>query len=340
LTQEEINSINGGKFIEDCELRRKFTELKQQPEYSWLYKMNNNITKQAIKDACNAYKKFFKNKVGKPKFKSRRKTKPSFYNDCLKLKFKKDKVLIQKIGWIRISEPERVTAFVFSNPRIKHDGKYWYISIGVEIEAQTVDLTDESLGVSVGINNLAVCSNNYIAKNINRDKKVKKQKKKLRRLQRRVLRKYRKYKKGVKIKKTSNIIKLEKKITLLYRKIANIRINHIHQTTAAIVKTKPSRVVTENLNIKKLMKNRHLSKSIKEQGLYNFKTILKYKCKFYGIEFVEVDPSYQSLIKCVVCGNTKKDLKLSEKPDKCRVCGNTIDKNYQIALNLSNYRIS
>ena len=340
LAYQDDNYKNGGKFINDMELRRIFTEFKKQPEYIWLYETSNNITKQAIKDACNAYLKYFKGKAGKPKFKSRRESEPSFYNDPIKLKFKGDKILIEKVGWVRISEPERITAPKFSNPHIKHDGKYWYISVGVEIQKPDVDLNDKSIGIDVGIKDLAVCSDKYRAKNINKSKKTKKQTKKLRRLQRKISRKYQKNKKGGKFVKTSNIVKLEKKIKLVNRKLANIRLNHIHQATAAIVKTKPSRIVMESLNIQGMMKNRHLSKAIGEQGLYSFKSIMKYKCEFYGIEFVETDRFYPSSKKCVSCGNIKKDLKLSDRTYKCQICGNVIDRDYQAALNLSNYKIS
>jgi putative transposase len=363
---EENNYINGGKFIDDCELRRIFTELKKQPGFSWLYETSNNITKQAIKDACNAYKKFFKiQKTGEkftknviekakrlnrkltlrdmngyPQFKKRNKVEPSFYNDPIKLKYKNGKFLLEKVGWVRISEPERITTVSFSNPHIKYDGKYWYISVGVEVEQPEIELTGEVVGIDVGVKDLAICSNEMKFKNINKKQKTKKQTKKLRRLQRKVSRKYQKNKKGGKFVKTSNIVKLEKNIKLVHRKIANIRLNHIHQATAAIVKTKPSRVVMESLNIKGMMKNRHLSKAIGEQGLYNFKSMLKYKCEFYGIDFVEADRWYPSSKKCIVCGNIKKDLKLSDRTYRCPVCGNVIDRDYQAALNLSTYQIS
>jgi putative transposase len=363
---EESNYKSGGKFINDCELRRIFTELKKQPEYKWLYETSNNITKQAIKDVCNAYQKFFKiqktgekftkktiekakclgktltlrDMKGYPKFKKKNRAESSFYNDPIKLKYKEGKFLIEKVGWVRISEPERITVMKYSNPHIKHDGKYWYISVGIECEKPVVDLTNESVGIDVGIKDLAICSNDMKFKNINKKKKTKKQTKKLRRLQRKASRKYQKNKQKGKFVKTGNIVKLEKEIKLVHRKIANIRLNHIHQATAAIVKTKPSRVVMENLNVRGMMKNRHLSKVIGEQGLYSFKSIMKYKCEYYGIEFVEADRFYPSSKTCVKCGYIKKDLKLSDRVYRCPVCGNEIDRDYQAALNLSNYKMA
>ena len=266
LARQKENHESGGKFLNDPSLRKEFTQLKQAEEYEWLYETSNNISKQAIKDACDAYKRFFKKQSGFPKFKSKRRSKPSFYNDNIKLKFKDGRFLIEKVGWVRVSEPERVIANKFYNPRVSYDGKYWYISVGIEAEPLTVELTDESIGIDLGIKDLAVCSNEMKFENINKTAKTKKQAKKMRRLQRKGSRKYEMNKNGKEYVKTGNIIKLEKQIRLTHRKIANARPNHIHQATTALVKTKPGRIVMENLNVKGMMKNRHLSKAISEQG--------------------------------------------------------------------------
>ena len=245
--------------------------------------------------------------------------------------------MIEKVGWVKISEPERIANDKFYNPRISFDGKYWYISVGKETVKPHITLTNEYIGIDLGLKDLAVCSNGMGFKNINKELKAKKQTKKLRRLQRKASRKYEMNKNGKEYVKTSNIVKLEKKTRLLHRKLANVRLNHIHQATTAIVKTKPNRVVMENLNVKGMMKNRHLSKAIGEQGLYNFKRILEYKCNFYGIEFVEADRFYPSSKTCCKCGHIKKDLKLSERIFKCPSCNNVIDRDYQASVNLSRY---
>ncbi|WP_153016383.1 RNA-guided endonuclease InsQ/TnpB family protein, partial [Clostridium tepidiprofundi] len=179
----------------------------------------------------------------------RRKSKPSFYNDNIKLKVKPKLVLIEKVGWIKTAEqiPMNVK---YTNPRVSFDGKYWYLSVGIERENLIVGLTNESIGIDVGIKDLAVCSNGMTFKNINKTRLVKKLEKRLRRLQRKISRKYELNKEGRKFVKTSNIIKLEKQIRLLHRRLSNIRSNHLHQATTKIVKTKPSRVVMETLNIK------------------------------------------------------------------------------------------
>ena len=337
LARQEENYKNGGKFISDNDLRKELTILKKA-ELNWLNEVSNNVAKQAVKDACDAYKKFFKGLSDKPRFKSRRKSKPSFYNDTSKLKIKESSVLIEKVGWVRTNEQIPMNC-KYTNPRISFDGKYWFISVGTEKEKPIVELTTQSIGIDVGIKDLAVCSNGMTFKNINKSKEAKRLKKVLKRKQRQCSNKYIKNKKGKEFVKTKNIVKLEKQIKLLHRKLANIRSNHIHQATNKIVKTKPSKIVMETLNIKEMMKNRHLSKAIAEQGLYEFKRQIKYKSEFYGIEFVEADKWYPSSKTCSECGHIKVKLSLSERTYICEKCGCVIDRDYNASINLSRYEL-
>jgi putative transposase len=338
LNRQQENYKQGNKFISNNNLRKEITQLKQTKDYKWLSDVSNNIAKQAVKDACNAFQKFFKGESKFPKFKSRKKSKASFYNDPCKLKVKKNLVLIEKVGWVQTSEQLPMDV-KYINPRISFDKKYWYISVGVEESSEQMELTEQVIGIDVGIKELAVCSNGQRFKNINKTKEVRKTEKRLRRLQRSVSRKYEMNKEGNRFVKTSNIIKLEKKIQLLYRRLTNIRENHIHQTTTAIVKTKPCRVVMETLNIKGMMKNKHLSKAIAQQKLYDFKKTLQYKCEKYGIEFVEADKWFPSSKTCSSCGTIKKDLKLSDRTYHCD-CGLHIDRDLNAAINLSRYKLA
>jgi len=331
-------SKNGGKFISDNDLRKELTILKKT-ELNWLNEVSNNVAKQAVKDGCEAYKKFFKGLADKPRFKSRRKSKPSFYNDTSKLKVKESSVLIEKVGWVTIKKNSIPINCKYTNPRISFDGKYWFIAVGIEKENPIVALTTESIGIDLGIKDLAICSNGMTLKNINKTRVVKQLEKRLRRLQRRVSRKYLKNKEGSKFVKTSNIIKIEKQIRLLHRKLANIRSNYNHQATNKIVKTKPSRVVMETLNIKGMMKNKHLSKAISKQCLYEFKKQMQYKCEFNGIEFIEADKWYPSSKTCSKCGHVKPKLSLSERTYICEECGLVIDRDYNASINLSRYEL-
>ena len=188
LAKQEENYKNGGKFINDGVIRKELTQLKKS-ELTWLNEVSNNITKQSVKDACKAYKRFFKSLANKPKFKSRKKSKPSFYNDPIKLKVKEKKVLIEKVGWIKINEQIPINV-KYNNPRITYDNKYWYLSVGIEVNEKKEELTNISLGIDLGLKELAICSDGKIFKNINKTKKVKKLEKRLKQKQRQISRKY------------------------------------------------------------------------------------------------------------------------------------------------------
>lgn len=338
LARQEENYKNGGKFISDKVLRKELTQLKKS-ELSWLNEVSNNVSKQAVKDACNAYKRFFKGLSDKPKFKSKRKSKKSFYNDNIKLKVKESKLAsIEKIGWIKTNEQLPV-GVKYSNPGISYDNKYWYISAGVEQEEIKEDLTDISLGVDLGLKNLAICSNGTVYKNINKTYAVRKIEKRLKKLQRQVSRKYEQNKKGKEYVKTKNIIKLEKQIQQVNRRLADIRNNYLHQATTSIVKTKPYRVVIEDLNVKGMMKNKHLSDAIRKQGFYEFRRQLVYKCKFRGIELVVADRFYPSSKTCSQCGKINKNLKLKDRVYSCS-CGLSIDRDLNACINLSRYKLA
>lgn len=338
IAKERESYKNSKTFIKDGDLRKQFTKLKQQEDYHWLNEVSNDIPKQAIKDACQGYKRFFKGLGKLPKFKSKRKSKLSFYNDTVKLKVKDNYVRLSKIGWVRVNEPldENKTYY---NPRITFDGKYWYLSVAYEKDFEKPILSDESLGIDLGIKDLAICSNGLVFKNINKTTQVKKLEKRLRRLQRKISRKYQYNKKGVSFVKTCNIIKLEKQIRLLQRRLSNIQLNHIHQTTSHLVKTKPKRIVIEDLNVLAMMKNKHLSKAIAKQSFYEFRRQLEYKCENLGIDLVIADKFFPSTQTCSNCGLIKKKqdkLNLSQRVFKCG-CGLKMDRDFNASINLANY---
>ena len=336
LAKQEENYKNGGKFISDGVLRKEITQLKKN-ELSWLNEVSNNIAKQAVKDACDAYKRFFKGLSDKPRFKAKKRSKKSFYNDNVKLKVKDNKLVnIEKIGWIKTNEQLPI-GVKYSNPRISYDNKYWYISVGIEQEENQEELTDISLGIDLGLKDLAICSDGTVYKNINKTYMVRKIEKRLKRLQKQVSRKYEKNKKGKEYVKTKNIIKLEKQIQQVHRRLANIRNNYLHQTTTNIVKTKPYRVVIEDLAVSDMMKNKHLSDAIRKQGFSEFRRQLEYKCNFRGIKLVVADRFYPSSKSCSQCGKIKKDLKLKDRVYRCS-CGLNIDRDLNASINLSKYK--
>ena len=338
LDRQQKNYENGGRFISDNDLRKELTQLKKTAELKWLNKYSNNITKQAIKDACEAYKKFFKKIAKKPKFKSKRKSKPAFYHDNIKIKFTKTHVQVEKLGKIKLAEFGRIpTNNKYSNPRITYDGLHWWISVGIEMPDMTISKpTSEPLGIDVGIKDLAVISTGKVYKNINKTKSVKKANKRLKRLQKQASRQYDKnYKNKIK-GKGKNLLKLENKINKTYKRLTNIRNNHTHQATMELVKTKPEYIVIEDLNVSGMMKNKHLSKAIAEQKLYEFRRQLEYKCLWYGIPLILANRFYPSSKTCSCCGAIKKDLKLSDRVYRCE-CGLVIDRDLNASINLREY---
>ena len=348
LGREQENYKNGGKFISDGNLRKEFTQLKKTEEYDWLNNVSNNVTKQAIKDACEAYRGFFKGYAKFPRFKSKKHSVPKFYQDTEKIQFTDTHVKVegfatskkknkQKLNWIRLAEHGRVpTDCKYRNPRIKYDGLNWWITVGIEYEDSGTLLSNDGIGIDLGIKDLSICSDGSKYKNINRSQKVKKLEKRKRRLQRSISRKYEKNKKGESYCKTSNIIKSEKELLKLNHRLTNIRQNYLHQTTTEIVKTKPSYIVLEDLNVKGMMKNRHLSKAIQQQCFGEFRRQIEYKSAWNNIQVIIADRFFPSSKLCSCCGNIKKDLKLSDRIYKCK-CGNVIDRDFQAALNLKRY---
>ena len=349
IAREQENYKTGGKFITDNDLRKEFTQLKKQEEYQWLNEVSNNVTKQAIKDACNTYKRFFKGQCSYPRFKSKRKSTPSFYQDNVKIQFSETHIKVegftmskkqnkQKLNWIKLSEKNRIPVdSKYSNPRIIYDGLNWFISVCVEYEDCTAAPSNDGIGIDLGIKDLAICSDETTYKNINKTIKVKKLKKKQRRLQRKISRKYLKNKKGGSYCKTRNIIKSEKKLLKVNKNLTNIRHNYLHQTTTEIVNRKPMFIVLEDLNVKGIMKNKHLSKAIQEQCLYEFKRQIQYKSSWNNIKFIEADRFFPSSKLCSSCGCINKNLKLSDRIYICPDCGNEIDRDYQASLNLKQY---
>lgn len=349
LGREQENYKNGGKFISDGDLRKEFTQLKKTDEYKWLNDISNNVTKQAIKDACEAYRDFFKGYTKFPRFKSKKHSVPKFYQDNVKIQFTDTHVKVegfaiskkknkQKLNWIRLAEHGRIPTenVKYMNPRIKYDGINWYITVGIEYEDSTTLPSNEGIGIDLGIKDLAICCDGNTYKNINKTQRVKKLEKRKRRLQRSISRKYEKNKKGENYCKTSNIIKSEKELLKLNHRLANIRQNYLHQTTSEIIKREPSFICIEDLNVRGMMKNRHLSKAIQQQGFYEFRRQIEYKSAWNNISVIIADRFFPSSKLCSCCGVIKKDLKLSDRVYKCE-CGNVIDRDYQAALNLKKY---
>ena len=347
------NGKTGAKSVSEGEVRKYINNVLKKTTHTWLKEVGSNVIKQAVKDAGNAFQSYFKGIAEKPKYKSKHRSKMSFYVNYESLSRKNGGFHGEKIGFVRTSEslPRLQKGQKYSNPHISFDGKYWYLTVGYEVSEAKTELTGESIGIDLGVKDLAVCSNGKTYENINKSHEVRRLEKVLKREQRKLSRMLESNISGYRtvenkrfpvlikpLGECRNFQKQKRAVKLLHRKLANIRNNYLHQTTTEIVKTKPSRIVMETLNVKGMMKNKYLAKAIQKQKFYEFKRQIAYKCQKYGIELIEVPTFYPSSKTCSHCGTVKTDLKLSDRVYKCECCGLVIDRDLNASINLANYQ--
>jgi putative transposase len=347
-----VNGETGSKSISEGAVRKHINNELKPTTHTWLKEVSSNVMKQAIKDADNALKRFFKGISGKPKYKSKHRSKPSFYVNYESLKRVQNGFQGEKLGVVKTTKPlpKLKSGEHYSNPRISYDGKYWYLSVGYEVSAVECELTGESLGIDLGVKELATVSNGTVYKNINKTKRVRSLEKRLKREQRKLSRMLINNTQSYDVKRRpiwkrplkdcKNVQRQNAKIRLIHKRLTDIRNDYTHQTTTEIVKTKPSRIVMESLNVKCMLKNKHLAKAISQQKFYEFIRQMKYKCETFGIKFVQADKFYPSSKLCSCCGNVKKDLKLSDRVYRCDACGYVADRDFNASINLANYQLA
>ncbi|PHC21520.1 transposase [Bacillus toyonensis] len=330
-----------GKSVSQLALQKRFTKIKKRKRYEWLEDINAQVPKQASKDFDKARKNSFKKyKNGyHTSYKSKKDLIQGFYANYERLVIGKKVVHIQSIGEVKTSQqlPRNKKP---SNPRVTFDGRHWWMSVGFQEDFESQELTDESIGVDVGLKELFVASNGMKERNINKDAKVKKLLKRKKSAQRDMSRRF---KKGVKIQ-SAGYEKAKAEHLRLSRKITNIRNNHIHQATAKLVKTKPMRIVVEDLSISNLLKNKKLSKALSFQKLNFFFRCLSYKCEKYGIEYVKADKWFASSKICSCCGvkydhsvQPEGQWSLKIREWRCVPCNSHHDRDVNASINLSRW---
>ncbi|EOO32962.1 IS605 OrfB family transposase [Bacillus cereus VD133] len=330
-----------GKSVSQLALQKRFTKIKKRKRYEWLKDINAQVPKQASKDFDTARKHSFKKyKNGyHTSYKSKKDLIQGFYANYERLVIGKKVVHIQSIGEVKTSQqlPRNKKP---SNPRVTFDGRHWWISVGFQEDFESQELTNESIGVDVGLKELFVASNGMKERNINKDAKVKKLLKRKKSAQRDMSRRF---KKGVKIQ-SAGYEKAKAEHLRLSRKITNIRNNHIHQATAKLVKTKPMRIVVEDLSISNLLKNKKLSKALSFQKLNFFFQCLSYKCEKYGIAYEKADKWFASSKICSCCGvkydhSVQPEGQWSIKIREwcCVSCNSHHDRDLNAAINLSRW---
>ena len=329
---------SGKKFMSSSQFRVWLNNeyLPNHPEYSWIKEAYSKSVTQAVNNGQTAFEKFFDHKSAFPKFKKKGRSDVKMYfvrnnpKDCL---CERHRIKIPSLGWVRIKEkgyiPTTKDGYVIKSGHVSIKADRYYVSVLIEIpDRRTANNSSKGIGIDLGLKDFAVVSNRKTYKNINKSAKLKK----LIREQRSLSRKYENIKKGEPTQK-KNIQKQRLKIQKLHHRIDNIRTDYINKTIAEIVKTKPSHITIEDLNVSGMMKNRHLSKAVASQKFYEFRTKLLAKCKENGIELRVADRWFPSSKTCHCCKSIKKDLKLSDRLFRCD-CGYIEDRDFNAALNL------
>ena len=314
--------------------------IPNNPDKAWIKDVYSKAVKKSIEDGCTAFTRFFKHQSAFPNFKKKGKSDVKMYfvknnpKDCA---CERHRIKIPTLGWVRLKEkgyiPTTKDGWKIRSGTVSVKADRYYVSVLVEIpDISVVDHNNDGIGIDLGIKDLAVVSNGNTYKNINKSVKLKKLEKQLCREQRCLSHKYENLKKG-EVTQRANIQKQKLKVQKLHHRIDNIRTDYINKVIAEIVKTKPSYITIEDLNVSGMMKNRHLSKAVASQKFYEFRSRLKAKCDDNGIELRVVDRFYPSSKICHCCGRIKKDMKLSDRVYRCP-CGYLEDRDYNASLNL------
>ena len=314
--------------------------LPKNPDKLWMKEVSSKSVKRSIENGCVAFTRFFKHQSAFPNFKKKGKSDVKMYfvkNNPKDCRCERHRMNIPSLGWVRMKEkgyvPTTKDGYVIKSGHVSIKADRYYVSVLIEIpNNKTADNSKEGIGIDLGLKDFAIVSNGKTYKNINKSAKLKKLEKQLIREQRSLSRKYENIKKGESTQR-ANIQKQKLKVQKLHHKIDNIRTDYINKTIAEMVKTKPSYITIEDLNVSGMMKNRHLSKAVASQKFYEFRTKLQAKCKENGIELRVVDRWYPSSKTCHCCGAIRKDLKLSDRIFQCD-CGYIEDRDFNAALNL------
>ncbi|HAT4227140.1 TPA: IS200/IS605 family element transposase accessory protein TnpB [Clostridium perfringens] len=345
-----------GKFVSGMDFSKWLNNeyIPNNQEMKWIKEVSSKATKQAIMNGDKAFRDFFKKAKGFPRFKKKKNQDVKAYfpkNNKTDWTLERHRVKIPTLGWVRLKEFGYIPVnSMVKSGTVSQKADRYYVSILVE--ERDIKISDsntgmkisntnnEGLGIDLGIKEFAVCSDGIKFKNINKTSTVKKVEKKLKREQRKLSRKYESLKIRNKKEKGGNVTRqnIQKqivKVQKLHQRLTNIRTDYINKIVSSIIKQKPSYITIEDLNVKGMMKNKHLSKAIASQKFFEFKTKLMSKCKQNDVELRIVDRFYPSSKTCSQCGEIKKDLKLSDRVYKCS-CGFVIDRDLNASINLRN----
>ncbi|WP_294378227.1 transposase [uncultured Clostridium sp.] len=317
-------------------------EVKILDDFKWINDCGSKARKKAIQNAEIAYKRFFKGQSKFPRFKKKSKSDVKLYfpkNNKGDWKIERHRLMIPTLKNVRLKEYGYIPVGAkIINGTVSKKADRYYVSVIIDTDIKLQENANDGIGIDLGLKDFAICSDGNAYKNINKTQRIRKLEKKLKREQKRLSRKYESLKLRNKNKKggtatKSNINNKIVKVQKLHNILNNIRTDYINKIISNIVKQKPSFITIEDLNVKGMMKNKHLSKAVAGQKFYKFRNKLTNKCNALGIELRIADRFYPSSKLCHCCGSIKKDLKLKDRVYKCD-CGYIEDRDYNASLNL------
>ncbi len=292
----------------------------------WYYEVNKNVPQKALSDLRQAWNRYFKKTSKQPRFKKKG-DHDSFYLESgtkalPKIKNDGRRIKLPSIGWVRLAELLPVTSI--HNCVISRQANRWFISIKYEVEKLTISGDEPSIGVDIGIKQLAVCSNGKIFANPKAYRSVSKR---MKRLQRSISRK---------VKGSKNRGKSVKKLAKLHARVSNIRKDSIHKLTYYLAKNH-SVIKIEDLHVKAFLKNHKLAGAIADCGMYEFKRQLEYKTEKFGSKLILVDRFFPSSQICSNCGNHRHKMPLKNRTYVCPECGHTEDRDLNASKNIDRW---
>jgi putative transposase len=294
--------------------------MRQSEEYKWLNEVYGHSLQYSLRCIDGAYKKFFKQQGGFPKFHSKRDKQSCTFPDNVKIVDGKLKLMKFKTPIAMKMHREVIGVVKRATVSMTPTHKY-YASILVAEDCPIYDATQSEVGIDVGIKEMAVCSNGERVAN---PKYLETSEKHLKHLQREVSRK----KKG-----SNGRRRARQRLSRFHEKVANRRKDYIHKFTSRIVRDNQT-VCVEDLNVKGMESNHHLAKSVASVSFGEIARQLEYKCRWHGRTFVKAERFYPSSKTCNHCGAVNNKLALADREWVCPSCGEVIDRDYNAALNI------
>lgn len=303
------------------------TEKEYKIEFDWLKEVDSIALQQARIDLKTAYDNFFRKlKSGQPtnlKFKSKHNPKNSYRTISISnsIRVEENRIKLPKLGFVKFRKSREVSGTIKSVTVSKNILNRYHISVLCEVEVETLPTSNSKIGIDLGLKEFCITSDNEFVSN---PKYLRKLEDKLKKAQRKL---------SLRKKGSNRRFKQQKKVFRLHEKIRNQRSDFLHKLSSKLINENQV-ICLEDLQVKNMVKNHCLAKSISDVSWSKFVELLNYKSNWYGRELVQIDKFFPSSKTCSGCGNIKKDLTLKDREYYCSCCGLVIDRDYNAALNI------